>query len=921
MSWLEKLAMVFELLDERIRDLLSEKGIEEPTGPQREAIPSVLSGNHVLLVAPTGIGKTEAAMLPIFDRLLEAEGRGIKCLYITPLRALNRDMMRRLKEFGDQLGVSVAVRHGDTTQAERNRQSKKPPDVLITTPETLQILFTGKRLRGHLMNVRFLVVDEIHELADDERGAQLSINLERLADLAGEYQRVGLSATVGSIGEVARFLVGSEREVRVVRGDVIKEMMVEVQSPEVTDADRDLAGTLQSDPQLVSCMRRCRRLVEDHRSTLLFVNTRDTAEALAARYHIWDESFRMGVHHGSLSKDIRIQMEDDFKEERLKGLIATSSLEMGIDIGSADFAIQYNSPRQVTRLVQRMGRAGHKVGSLSEGAIVASNPDEIAESLVISRRAMAGEIEPLRIRESPLTVLANQLVSMAMVGEVDTDWAFRIVRGAYPFRNLSRERFEEVLEQLSKIGLVFLGSTSYRRSRRGMKYFYDNISMIPDERTFKIRDVGTRSIVGSLDESFVITFAEPFATFITRGRSWRIVEIREDELLVEQVREIGSIPSWVGEDIPVPMEVAMEVGALRRTLDMKSYPGDERAASALREFVNEGGKEFPVPSDRLVTLEVGKELVIINACFGTRVNETLSKMLSILLTARLGESLRAHTDPYRIILELPRDLGSQVIVDALRSIRPESVESLVRLVLRSSSYLKWRFIYVAKKFGVIERGADHRNIRFQRLVEIFEDTPLMSEAVEKVLWDDLDLDAMKEVASRIERGEIGFEVCGISPFGRAGLQHSKELIKPQRANHSILMALKKRLENETLYMTCLNCHAQWRTTPRDSGTRVVCPSCGGRMMAALHGYNRKHAGLLKKKDLDQEETREVRRMFKNANLVKEKGRNALLALAGRGVGPDAAARILSGFYDSEDEFLRDILSAEITYARTKRFWD
>ena len=914
------LAMVFELLDGRIRQVLDAKGIEEPTGPQRKAIPAILGGDHILLVAPTGIGKTEAAMLPIFHRLLEVEGRGIKCLYITPLRALNRDMLRRLEEFGEQLGVSVAVRHGDTTQAERNRQSRKPPDILITTPETLQILFTGKRLRGALENVRYLVVDEIHELADDERGAQLAVNLERLVDLAGEFQRVGLSATVGSIDEVGRFLVGG-RKVRVVRGDVTKEMRVEVQSPEVTDDDRDVAGTLQSDAQLISCMRRCRSLINDHRSTLLFVNTRDTAEALAARYHIWDEEMPIGVHHGSLSKEIRIQMEDDFKEERLKGLISTSSLEMGIDIGSADFAIQYNSPRQVTRLIQRMGRAGHKVGLLSEGAIVASNPDEIAESLVISRKAMAGEIEPLRIRKNPLTVLANQLLSMAMVGEVGLDWAFSTIRRAYPFRDLERHSFDEVLDQLSRIGLVFLGEDGYRRSRRGMKYFYDNISMIPDERTFLIRDVGTRKVVGTLDESFVITFAEPFATFITRGRSWRIVEIREDELLVEQVREIGSIPSWVGEDIPVPMDVAMEVGRLRRSLDMERYPGDERAINALREFVKEGAEEFPVPSDRKVTLEMGKRLVIINACFGTRVNETLSKILSVLLTARLGESVGVHTDPYRIILELPRDLGPKIIVDTLRSIRPDSVDSLIRLVLKNSSYLKWRFVYVAKKFGAIERDADHRTIRFQRLAEAFEDTPLMREAMDKVLWEDLDLRATREVAGMIDRGEIEFEVCGISPFGRAGLQHSKELIMPQRADHSILMALKKRLEEEPLYITCLNCCNQWRTTPRDAENRIVCPSCGGHMLAALHGYNRDQVKFLKKKSPTSEEGKEIRRMFKNANLVKEKGRKALLALAGRGVGPDAAARILSGFYDNEDDFLRDILSAEITYARTKRFWD
>ena len=236
------------------------------------------------MVAHTGIGKTEAAMLPIFDRLLKDAGKGIKCIYITPLRALNRDMLKRLTEFGEALDLNVAVRHGDTSQSERQAQSRNPPHVLITTPETLQVLFTGKRLREHISRVKWVVIDEIHELAGNERGAQLSIALERLAELAGEFQRIGLSATVGSVEEVANYLAGVGREVDIVRTHVSKELELRVEAPQVLDEDRDLAGRLLSDPQLIAGMRRCRTLIEQHRSTLLFVNTRDTAEALGARY-------------------------------------------------------------------------------------------------------------------------------------------------------------------------------------------------------------------------------------------------------------------------------------------------------------------------------------------------------------------------------------------------------------------------------------------------------------------------------------------------------------------------------------------------------------------------------------------------------------------------------------------------------------
>ncbi|MBP8685952.1 MAG: DEAD/DEAH box helicase, partial [Methanomassiliicoccales archaeon] len=660
--------MVFELLDPRILKVLEDKDIREPTGAQSEAIPLVLAGENVLLVAPTGIGKTEAAMLPLLHKLITTPGKGIQLLYITPLRALNRDMLRRLEEFGDALGLRVAVRHGDTSQSERQRQSKHAPDILITTPETLQVMFTGKNLRAHLSNVRFVVVDEVHELANDERGAQLAVALERVAELAGEFQRIGLSATVGSHQEVAAFLGGVGRKVRIVRASVAKEMRITVQFPEVQEGDRDLAGTLQSDPQLIACMRRAKELIEGHRSTLMFVNTRDTAEALAARYHIWDEGFKIGVHHGSLSKETRMEMEDDFKSERLKGLICTSSLELGIDIGSSDFAIQYNSPRQVARLVQRIGRAGHRVGRRTEGAIIASTPDEIAESLVVTRLALAERYEPLVVRKDPLTVLANQLVAMASAGPVPVEKAYALVRRAYPFRELSRQRFDAVLEQIAEIGLVFVDGDVYKRSGRGRKYFYDNISMIPDERTFRIRDIGTRKVVGTLDESFVISFAEPYATFITRGRSWRIVEVMDDELLVEQVKEIGSIPSWSGEDIPVPFEVAQEVGRMRGGYDRKDYRGDAAAFKALDDYLGEQGRGFPMPTDRRITIEMGKRLAILNMCFGSKVNETIAKMLSVLLSARLGESVAVTTDPYRVILDLPRDVAPATIVETLRSI-------------------------------------------------------------------------------------------------------------------------------------------------------------------------------------------------------------------------------------------------------------
>ena len=912
--------MPFEGLSPVIIDVLADHGITEPTEPQKDAIPRIARGDNILLVAPTGIGKTEAAMLPILNEIYNSKGKkGIRCIYVTPLRALNRDMLKRMEDYGKALDISVGVRHGDTPAAERNRQSLHPPDVLITTPETLQVLFTGKRLIQHLKNVEWFVVDEIHELATTERGAQMSVAMERLVNIAGEYQRIGLSATVGNVNEVARFLSGIKRKVTICQHDTHRDYEIRVECPPPCE-DPVLLDKLQCEPNILAVMVRGREMIENGRSTLFFVNTRETAEWLAARYHVWDESISIDVHHGSLSKENRMEMEDRFKRGEIKALVCTSSLELGIDVGSTDLVIQYNSPRQISRMIQRAGRAGHRVGETIRARIIATSPDEVTESLIVARRTGSKELENKTGRACPLTVVANQLIAMTMSGRVTRDEAFSVFKRTHIFRDLKKEEMEAVLEQLKSIKMLFEDADGFRRSKKGMDHFYNNISMIPDEKTYMIRDISTRSIIGTLDESFVMTFAEQYAMFIAKGRTWRIVEMREDELLVEETGEIGSVPSWAGSDIPVPFEVAMEVGRLRRLLNVDDYPGDENSKRCVKDFVKEQ-EGLPLPTDRMVTLEIGDRLAVINACFGTRVNETLSKIISALLSARLGESVGVSTDPYRIMLELPRNVDKNTILNTVRSIKPGTVEGLIRLTITNSSFLKWRFVYVAKKFGIIEKGADNRYINFNKLFELHQDTPAYSEAVNKVLWEDLDIENTERVVKAIADGEIGLEVCRISPIGMEGITRSKELMQPMRADHSILMALKKRLEDELMFGSCLRCQTQWRVRVADAPKRFTCPKCGGNMVAVLKEYDRDKIKLFKKTDLTDEEKKDTQRITRIANLVNENGRKACMTLAGRGIGPDAASRILRTMHTDEDEFLRDILGAEVLYAKNKRFWD
>lgn len=914
----------FELLDPRLRSALAELGIKEPSEAQKQVIPRILKKEQVLLVAPTGIGKTEAAMLPIFDDLLKTESPGFCVLYVTPLRALNRDMLRRLEWFGEKLGITVGVRHGDTTQNERNKQSKNPPQILITTPETFQIMFTGKNLLRHLKNVRWVVVDEIHEMAQDERGAQLSVGLERLAEMVEKpFVRVGLSATVGSPEVVALFLQGGSPPVKIINVARDKKMVLTVSCPKPNAGDNDLSDKIRTDLDSTARLRRCRDLIDGNTSTLLFVNTRNTAEVLAARFHLMDETYPIGVHHGSLSKQIRVQMEEEFKAGVLKGLICTSSLELGIDIGSADFTVQYNSPRQVTRLIQRVGRAGHTIGATSRGEIICDNPDDVLEAAVIARRSLSGDMEGTGIRKAPLTVLANQIVAAAMEGN---DWNpedfFRIMKRAYPFRDLDRAMFDRVLNQLFDMRLIWLGEDRIGRSKHSRLHFFDNVSMIPDERTYKVVDLTTRRIIGTLDEGFVVAYARPNEPFIVRGLPWKFVEIEEDTVLVEPAKELGVVASWSGEDIPVPFGVSQEVGRLRNAMNFEGYCMDAEATAVATEYIASQTRDGALmPSDNLITIEMEGRLAVINSCFGSKVNETLGKVIAALLMSKQGESLVVNSDAYRIVLQLSRPVDRSAIPDILMKTPPGNVESLLRLYLKHSTYLRWKFIHVAKKFGAIRKDADYRMMNMDKIMQAFEGTPLMEEAIEKCLWELLDPEKTSEVLGSIQAGKIAIEYSKMSPFGKAGIEARGDLMLPSRPTHAILMAMKSRLEKETVALVCTHCR---RKSIRQVGLledRLDCRACGSVMVAVIRRLDIADIQLLDKKNPTSEEMKTVKKIMKTANLVMVHGKKAVLALAARGVGPDNAARILAMPHEQEDDFLAAILAAEVKFARTKRFWD
>jgi ATP-dependent Lhr-like helicase len=939
---------VFSKLHPKIQEVLLSKEIDLPTEPQIKAINPILNGENVLLIAPTGLGKTESALLPIFHNFLiekdKQSGKGISILYITPLRALNRDMLRRTFEWAEKLGFSVAVRHGDTSEKERAKQAKSPPDMLITTPETFQILFVGRRLRKHLRTIKWVVVDEIHELASDERGAQLAVGLERLEELKKDnnmpsFQRIGLSATIGNPKEVSRFLGGFEnssfRKVKVIKAYTSKNVEIWVEKPKAKKGDYNDAKLLSIEPDSFATLRRCKELMDQHKSTLLFVNTRDTAEILASRFNLWKKDIPIGIHHGSLSKEIRMEAEDDFKNGKLKSLICTSSLELGIDIGDTDFVIQYNSPRQVTRLIQRVGRSGHKIGKTSKGVIITNNVEDLAESYVIAKKALKNELEEICIRANPLTVLANQVISIAMeYGKIEDKKVFNIIKRAYPFYNLDKKTFDEVLNQLKSQRTVWIENEDKKifimKRQKSRHYFLENISMIPDEKSYSVIDIATRRKVGELDESFVLSHGFEGSKFILKGRPWYIVKKEDDVILVTAEKELGTIPSWIGEDIPVPFEVAREVGRLRRLIaDGEKQFLQDKVLKDLVSLIERQKKEgLEVPNDKLITIETdGKRSIIINACFGSKVNETLGRVISALLAQQIGESVCISSDPYRISLELPLHIKPEKIREIMYHIKPESLEYLLRAVLKNSTYIRWQLVHTARKFGAITLGFNHHSIGVRKLQFLLENTPIFKETIEKVIWDKMDVRNTKKVLSEIQRNEIDIHIQQISPIALTGYETIKGLMVPPKADTVILKALEKRLEDNDIILFCINCHYSWYTKVERLTIQPKCPKCGAIKLIALKEYEKDQLKVLR--EGDGKKTKELRKLYKNSSLVLAHGKYAILALMGRGIGPDTASRILSRYnkYDLQKsekkklEFLKDILKAELTYARTRGFWN
>ena len=901
---------------------MDERGFTTLTLPQEKGIPPITEGRNVLIIARTGSGKTEAACFPIFDKIAPLrKTKGIKALYIAPLRALNRDLLERMEWWAERLKIKIEVRHGDTSQHKRRKQALSPPDILITTPETLQAILPGKVMKQHLREVRYVVVDEIHELVEDKRGAQLSLGLERLREITlNEFQRIGLSATVGDPQEVAHYL---GRHVHIIDATEEKEVVVQVEYP--LDEDLELASQLHINLETAARIKRIQELLSEHKSVLVFVNTREMAEILSSRFNIIQEN--IDVHHSSLSKFMRIETEKKFKTQELKSIICTSSMELGIDVGSVDLVIQYMSPRQVSRLIQRAGRSGHRLGEVSQAVILAVNENDILEAAVIARKSLSHELEKIVSRDLALDVLAHQAVGLAIDKyKLEIDEALSIIKRAYTYRELTREKFYEVLHFLKELHLIWMEDEVYGKKRSSYRYYFENLSMIPDTKQYRTIEVGSQKFIGVLDEEFIATKAEIGSSFIMKGRAWNIADIKDDLVLVTETESLGAIPAWDGELIPVPYEVAEEVADMYSKIE--EYPVDRNALEVAQAYIEEQGQYF-LPSSREITLEIFANYVIMHAPFGSLVNETLGRLIASLVSAKIGASVFMRSDPYRIAFQFPTVSDHHSILEMINTTNPSHILPILEITLKRSTLFTWKLAQVARRFGAVARDAERYHLK--RLIYAYENTPLYEETINEIVREKLDIPKAEVILSMMQSGDIKLRVYKgeePSPMGMAAITNmgGADVIFPKRAEREILKTLKARLEKRRVRLFCVHC-GEWNASfaIKHLEEYPKCRLCGARFLAILDRKDNDTMKAikkrLKKQKVTEEEEELIIRAKRSADLMLAYGKKAALALSARGIGPQTASRVLAKMQTDEEDLLRDILEAERTYARTRRFWD
>ncbi len=836
--------------------------------PQKYAFDLIHNEENSLICAPTGSGKTLSAFMSALNELFRMGDEGelddeIYVLYISPLRALSNDIERNLedplegiREKAEEMGYDVPevrsmVRTGDTTDAEKREMRENPPHIMITTPESLGILLNSPKFKENLKNVKYTITDEIHSLSENKRGVHLSLSMERLEHMVdGSPTRIGLSATQAPIDEIAKYLVGYETDEEIEMKETEYE---DVKSAPVASGESyetrgctivDVAASKEINLETISPVRdlihtppgeiqeamydQMHNLIQDHESTIIFTNTRSATERVVNNLkERWPDMYdeNIGAHHSSMSREKRLSVEESLKKGEMKVGVTSTSLELGVDIGSVDLVLQLGSPKGVARGIQRIGRSGHQIGEKAKGKMIVTDRDEAVECSVLTKCAKEDDLDKIQIPTRCLDVLAQQLVGMACNHRWDIDHAFNTIRKSYNYRNLELEDFEKVMKYLGgeyeledqnvyrKIWIDHEDGLFGRSGKMTRVIYMTNIGTIPDESGYDVVTRGNKDYVGSLDEEFLDRLTKG-DIFTLGGSTYEFRYAKGMKVFVDpQPQKKPTVPSWYSERLPLSYDLGLKIGKFREDIAeqlelgatdddiiqwiMHEYYLDENTAEAIYGYISEQYRFFDnVSTHEKFTVEKfidddNRQNFIFQTIYGRRTHDALARILANLLQKRIGSNIGMVIDDNGFILVTPRrPIDLETLMDQLAEC--DLIEELKDAVGKTE-LMKRRFRHVAGRSLMILRNyqGNSKTVGQQQMKGHFlisairnqygEDFPMIKETYREIMEDAMDITHTEEVVEGLRDGEITFEVKDSdipSPFSHNMLlQDSSDVVK------------------------------------------------------------------------------------------------------------------------------------------------
>jgi Lhr-like helicases len=800
-----------------------ESNFKDLTPPQYYSFKLISEKKNLLITAPTGSGKTLSGFLSVisylFDLSLKNELKDeVYCIYVSPLKALNNDIKKNLeiplqeiykkiKESNKEAKeIRIAIRTGDVPPHEKQKQLRNPPQILVTTPESLAIMLNSPKFSEKLKSVEFLIIDEIHELANNKRGVHLSLSVERLADIANkEFVRIGLGATLHPLEEAARFLVGLNekgefRDCYIVDVSWEKGYDLKVLSP-VDDLIYTPDEKIEEETYKL-----LDRIIKKNKTTLIFTNTRSGTERvvfnLKKKFKYTDDE--IAAHHGSLSREIRLEVEDKLKRGELKAVVCSTSLELGIDIGYISTVVQLGSPKSITRAIQRIGRSGHRFGDTSVGRIIVMNRDDLVECSIMLYYAKKRMLDSFSTPKNCLDILAQHVVGMAINKKWNVDDALKLIRRSYPYMNLSKETFIKVLKYLAghyvelkdrKVyGKIWYDESDQMFGRRG-KYirtiYMLNIGTIPDEVAIDVFLLPEKKWIGNIEEEFLMRLKKG-DVFVLGGKTYKFSHSKNMRCYVERVENLApTIPPWFSEMLPLNFDLAMRIGEFRRKVCdriknnqeffdiIDKLPADSKSKKAMYKYLIEQYLYAGViPNDKLILIEKtqdfeGRKLLIFHTLVGRRTNDALSRIFAIIIAKRFETDVGTIISDNGFALLIPKEIFNLInekeISDIINQACNENVENLLKEHLRYTEIMKRKFRHNSTRSFLVLRNykgykisVNKQQLNSQTILEAIEkidpEFPIIEETLREIMEDIMDVPKAKEILRRIKSKDIEYLV-------------------------------------------------------------------------------------------------------------------------------------------------------------------